>query len=100
MGTLEICYKGRRKSATIFAAVKNLFSEQTIESGHQRRVGDALFEGQVDVADADFAAPPGFVENLPLEFSQRQPGNFAGPAKSPQKEFRRLHRRVLSHGLS
>ena len=75
----------------ILAPVENLFSEQAIERGHQRRIRDSLFEGYVDVAHADFTTLPGLVEDLPLEFAKRERSHFAGPAKSAQEESRSFH---------
>ena len=84
-----------KKGAPIFTARKNLFAEESIESRHQGGISDTLFEHEINVTHADFAAPPGFFQDLPLEFAERERSNFARPAKSAQKKSRSFHLRRI-----
>ena len=80
-----------QKGATVFASRQQLLFEKPIERGHERRVGNALFEGAVNVAHADFAEPPRLFEHLALEFSERKAGNLARPAKPTEEKSRGFH---------
>ena len=68
-----------------------LFPKQTVERRHQRRVGNLLFKNGEDIAHADFAAPPGFVQDLTLKLAEGQRSDLARPSESAQKKSRSFH---------
>jgi len=70
------------KRAAILAALEQFLLKETIERGHQSRVGDLLCEGAMDVAHADFAKAPGFFHDLAFELAESEAGDFARAAKS------------------
>ena len=107
IGSIEIVARDHGsvdKSAAVFTALEQFLFEETIERGHQSRVGDLLVEGAMDVAHADFAQPPGFFHDLAFELAESEAGDFARPAKSTQKKSRGFHVEAHCnhrlHGLS
>lgn len=75
---------GIKEGAAIFAAIEQALFVKTVKGSHQGRVGDALFKGEIDIADAHFAPPPRFIEYGALELAERERRYFVRAAKSTQ----------------
>src|SRR6185437_10602869 len=78
---------GIQKRATVLTTLEQFLFEETIERGHQSRVGDALVEGAIDVAHADIAEAPRFFHDLAFASAESEAGDFARAAKSTQEKW-------------
>jgi hypothetical protein len=59
-----------QKCAAVFLLVSRCFLYKRSSVRHQRRVRDALFEREEDVAHADFVALPGLFEDFALQLAE------------------------------